>query len=166
MKITKLITLADSITLLGAGAGFLSIIFSFQHQFAFASIGMLVAAVLDGLDGRIARWRHQAHLFGKELDSLADTVSFSVAPAVFGYLLAGRTVPTLVGGIFFLLCGIARLARFNIMKHAAFFEGVPITVNGIVFPALYFFGVPTIGIPIIFVIMGFLMVSQRKIKKW
>lgn len=164
MNMLKLLTMADTVTLAGAAAGFVSILFSIQQEFVLAGICMLAAAVLDWADGRVARWQHKAHLFGKELDSLADTVSFGVAPAVFGYMYAGG-IPALVTGIFFLACGLARLARFGIAKQHNHFEGIPITTNGVVFPALYFAGMPAALVPFIFAGMGLLMVSSIPIKK-
>ena len=164
MNMLKLITIADTVTLAGAAAGFVSILFSIRQEFALAAVCMLAAAALDWADGRVARWQRTAHAFGKELDSLADTVSFGVAPAVFGYMFAGG-IFALITGIFFLACGIARLARFDITKQHGFFEGVPITTNGVVFPALYFVGMPATLIPVLFAGMGLLMVSSIPIKK-
>ena len=165
MNILKQLTLADGITLAGAAAGFFSILTSVSKQFSAAAMLMLAAVVLDWADGRVARWQKKQHAFGRELDSLADGVSFGVAPVVFGYEHAG-TVALLVAGLFFLLCGIARLARFNITKHHSVFEGVPITTNGVVVPLAYWLGAPNVVYAGLFVVMGLLMVSSVAIKKW
>jgi CDP-diacylglycerol--serine O-phosphatidyltransferase len=93
-----------------------------------------LALLLDVVDGRIARMRNQPSLFGVELDSLADIVSFGVAPAVLAYGLGmrgGLDVPIL---LFFVACGISRLARYNITaveiasagNRIKYFEGAPI----------------------------------------
>ena len=91
--------------------------------------------VFDFLDGRVARWRNKSSLMGQELDSLADLISFGVAPAAVAFALGMRTDVDSVALAFFVLCGLARLARFNVTvqslpKDAAgkskFFEGTPI----------------------------------------
>lgn len=89
----------------------------------------------DFFDGRVARWRNKSSLMGQELDSLADLISFGVAPAICAFTLGLQTtIDTLFLGLF-VLCGLARLARFNVTvsnipKDAAgkskYFEGTPI----------------------------------------
>jgi CDP-diacylglycerol---serine O-phosphatidyltransferase len=101
--------------------------------------GCLVAAafVFDVLDGKVARWRHSASAMGRELDSLADVISFGVAPAAIAFA-AGMNQPLdQVILIFFALCGLSRLARFNITADAIaartgrveYFEGTPIPTS-------------------------------------
>src|ERR1039457_4143549 len=101
------------------------------EHFAVAAKAIVAAAVLDGLDGRIARMTNTTSEFGREMDSLADVVSFGMAPAVLAYAWGVQFVDTSIGpnwrehilraGYFvaflFLLCGAARLARFNIQKN-------------------------------------------------
>ncbi len=143
--------------------GFLSIMKSFQAEslvtsgytgpnphFAIAAVSIGWAFILDGLDGRIARMTHTVSDFGREMDSLADVITFGIAPAVLAFAwgihpaLAGPDVPfaehARAVGIFvpflFLLCGAARLARFNIQKNPVpknpgrpdrkYFVGLPI----------------------------------------
>jgi CDP-diacylglycerol--serine O-phosphatidyltransferase len=92
------------------------------------------ALLLDVLDGRIARWRGQQSSFGIELDSLADVVSFGVAPAVLAYGLGMRGGLDVAVLLFFVCCGISRLARYNITAtgmaadgdKVRYFEGTPI----------------------------------------
>ena len=97
-----------------------------------------VAFVFDVLDGRIARWRQQQSSLGRELDSLADVISFGVAPAALGFaagLQGGLDVFALV---YFVACGVSRLARYNITAEALaadasgkvkYFEGTPIPTS-------------------------------------
>jgi CDP-diacylglycerol--serine O-phosphatidyltransferase len=93
-----------------------------------------LALLCDVLDGRIARWRGEHSAFGVELDSLADTVSFGVAPAVLAYGLGMRGGLDVLVLLFFVGCGISRLARYNITagefastgEKVKYFEGAPI----------------------------------------
>lgn len=114
-RLPDLLTLCNGCT--GAGA-----LLAFMAHVADGSVGAFwlgvallpVALAMDILDGRVARWRHQASPFGQELDSLADAVSFGVAPAAMGFaagLRGGLDAPFL---IYFVGCGISRLARYNV----------------------------------------------------
>ena len=95
------------------------------------------ALVCDALDGRIARWRQKSSMLGADLDSLADIVSFGVAPAVLGYTMGLRGALDEAVLIFFVACGISRLARFNVTASALadetgkvrYFEGTPIPTS-------------------------------------
>ncbi len=166
MNILKTLTIADTATLAGAAAGFLSLLFASQQRFMLAAGFLVAAVVLDWADGRIARLQKQAHPFGRELDSLADVISFGAAPAVFGYLLAGSTRTAGVVSVLFLFCGIVRLARFNCSTRHCSYEGVPITVNGVVFPLLFWLGAPPLTYTAAFVVMGVLMISTFTVRKW
>lgn len=96
-----------------------------------------LALVFDFLDGRIARWRHSQSTLGADLDSLADTVSFGVGPAVLGFTLGLRGILDILCLIFFVSCGISRLARFNVTSQelsdesgkVRYFEGTPIPTS-------------------------------------
>lgn len=132
---------ADSITLLNAAAGsgaifaMMSYLLSPESWRVYLALGLiLLALVFDVLDGRIARARHEHSVFGRELDSLADIVSFGVAPAALAYGLGMRGALDVIVLIYFIACGISRLARYNVtaaelsdeagkVKH---FEGTPI----------------------------------------
>lgn len=164
MNILRKLNLADFTTLMNAASGLLAVFYSITGKFATAAVFILIAVVLDFLDGRIARRFRQSSGLGKELDSLADTISFGVAPAVFGFMLSekGTLITAIV--IIFVLCGILRLARFNIanIKH---FEGMPITVNGILFPLIYFINVPVCYFQYIYLLSAIAMISTFKIKK-
>ncbi|MEO5626277.1 MAG: CDP-diacylglycerol--serine O-phosphatidyltransferase [Dokdonella sp.] len=97
--------------------------------------GLVFAAlVFDVLDGRIARWRQKSSAMGRELDSLADVISFGVAPAIIAYACGMRGLYDRVLLAYFVACGVSRLARYNVTAEAFaletgkvnYFEGTPI----------------------------------------
>ena len=98
---------------------------------------MPLAIVFDVLDGRIARWRHRASPLGRELDSLADLISFGVAPASIAYAVGLDTVLDQCVLVYFVLCGLSRLARYNVTAESLsdsqgkvrHFEGTPIPTS-------------------------------------
>lgn len=112
--------------------GFWTIIKAIHGQYEQATVLIALAVVLDALDGRIARLTGTASEFGGELDSLADVISFGVAPAVLAYQWGFfETVPRAgwLGAFLFVMCGTLRLARFNVQRHSVdgrFFVGLPI----------------------------------------
>ncbi|HLN58110.1 MAG TPA: CDP-diacylglycerol--serine O-phosphatidyltransferase [Thermoanaerobaculia bacterium] len=111
--------------------GYLSIWCSIRGTFEIAAYLVIVAAVLDALDGRIARLTNSASEFGEEYDSLADLVSFGVAPAVLAYSWGLSDFSRLgwLASFLFVVCGSMRLARFNIQTHNVdkkYFIGLPI----------------------------------------
>ncbi|CAK7208451.1 CDP-diacylglycerol-serine O-phosphatidyltransferase [Sporothrix curviconia] len=92
----------------------------------------------DALDGKVARWRKKSSMMGQELDSLADLISFGVAPAAVAFSIGIRTTVDHVLLAFFVLCGLTRLARFNVTTSvipkdktgkASYFEGTPIPTS-------------------------------------
>ena len=97
-------------------AGFFSIILAFNHQFDYAAWAILVGAAMDGLDGKVARLTGTASQFGIEYDSLADDVTFGVAPGMLAYAWQLHEFGRLGLAVAFLFCGCAalRLARFNV----------------------------------------------------
>jgi CDP-diacylglycerol---serine O-phosphatidyltransferase len=136
--------LADVLTLANGGCGIAAIFFAMNHLrsghpgWVYAA-GMLVigALVFDVLDGRIARWRHKASAMGRELDSLADVVSFGVAPACLAYAVGMAGLWDALALLYFVACGISRLARYNVTAETLaagsgkvpYFEGAPITTS-------------------------------------
>jgi CDP-diacylglycerol--serine O-phosphatidyltransferase len=103
-----------------------------------AALLVPLAIVFDVLDGRVARWRHRASPMGRELDSLADLISFGVAPAAIAYAAGLRSALDQIVLVYFVLCGLSRLARYNITaetlagdaNHAVpYFEGTPIPTS-------------------------------------
>lgn len=136
--------LADFVTLANAASGMGAILLSIAYvqsrdarQMWGALVLFPIALLCDVLDGSIARWRRRSSALGADLDSLADVVSFGVAPAVLGYSLG------LTGGwdalvlIYFVSCGISRLARYNVTAAAlttekgkvSHYEGTPIPTS-------------------------------------
>jgi len=127
--------LANFLTILSLVFGFVSIIFSLENHFTFASWSIIFSVLLDGLDGQIARRNPAPSDFGKELDSLVDVISFGIAPSVLGYIFVYRNFyfwATLALFIY-LFCGVMRLARYNVTpkeKLVNYFYGLPTTVSG------------------------------------
>jgi len=178
-RIFNLIKFADIFTLINVALGLVSIVFAIGGNFKYAAYLMLIAVVFDFLDGKIAKSMRQESSFGKELDSLADTVSFGVAPAIFGFSLMQVTYGIkqlqitlgIIAFTIFLFCGILRLARFNIMDSKGVFRGMPITLNGIIIPIVYFIGSRYYEhtyirfFPYLYLFLAILMVSSLRIKK-
>ena len=111
-------------------AGFFSIILAFKDQFDLAAWAILVGAAMDGLDGKVARLTGTASQFGIEYDSLADDVTFGVAPGLLAYAWQLHEFGRLGLAVAFLFCGCAalRLARFNVgvsTTSKRFFVGLP-----------------------------------------
>jgi archaetidylserine synthase len=131
-NILKLIKPADIITLVNALLGFVSILMTLNGQIESALVLILLAVIADGADGAIARYTGTGVL-GANLDSLADVISFGVAPAVLAFVTLDSMNNWL--GVFpgiFLVCGILRLARFNVSGKKDGFEGIPITAGGFI----------------------------------
>ena len=133
VSLNKLIP--NVLTLMGLAAGLTSVRFALDGQWEFAAMAVAVAALLDALDGRVARLLKGASKFGAELDSLSDFVCFGVCPALILYLWAMQDAGRwgwIVCMIFAMCCGL-RLARFNVALEdpdkpawtSQFFTGVP-----------------------------------------
>src|SRR5690348_15778482 len=136
--------LADFFTLGNAACGVAAVFFAMLYTqsgsgaYVLSSAGMMVAAfIFDVLDGRIARWRHEHSSLGRELDCLADVLSFGMAPAALGFAAGLRGGWDWVALIYFVCCGVSRLARFNVTAESlsagadkvAYFEGTPIPTS-------------------------------------
>jgi CDP-diacylglycerol--serine O-phosphatidyltransferase len=132
---------ADLVTLANGAAGTAAILVMMSYLTApeiwrvYVSMALLVAAlVLDIADGKVARQRDEHSPFGQELDSLADIVSFGVAPAMLAYGLGMRGILDGIILVYFVACGISRLARYNVTAgdladeagKVKYFEGTPI----------------------------------------
>lgn len=136
--------LADFVTLANAASGTLAVFLamsfmasqSLQHFYAAAVMAPL-ALVFDVLDGRVARWRQTNSALGRELDSLADIVSFGVAPAALGYAAGLQGGWDAIALVYFVCCGVSRLARYNVTAETLsagaakvpYFEGTPIPTS-------------------------------------
>ncbi len=166
--------LPSLLTVANIFCGFYSIVSSMKGDLELAAILIGWAIVLDTLDGRVARLANATSEFGKEFDSLADVVSFGVAPGVLAYVWALRLWPRVgwLACFLFLICGAMRLARFNIQKPAddrRFFVGMPIpAAAGVMASIVFMFPRPleTLGqaIPITALVAGLalLMVSTLR----
>ncbi len=149
--------------------GFLSIGFAANGQYKNAAILILIGMMLDSMDGRLARMLKADSGLGKELDSLADIVTFGIAPAFlvyYTYFFQFGLLGFAVAGLFPLF-GAYRLARFNIStsKPSNYFTGVPITAAGGILALLTLFGhvIPQIITTVVFTAMCFLMISKIRI---
>jgi len=136
--------LADVFTLANAACGSLAVFAVVDYaetrnvrRLLTASALIPLALVCDALDGRIARWRRKHSAMGRELDSLADVISFGVAPAAIAYGAGMRGLWDVVVLACFVACGVSRLARFNVTADelaagsdkVRYFEGTPITTS-------------------------------------
>jgi CDP-diacylglycerol--serine O-phosphatidyltransferase len=160
--------LPNLITVLAICAGLSGIRLAFEHRFETAVVMVLVAAFLDGIDGRIARMLKATSKFGAQMDSLADIVNFGVAPALvlYAYLLDQAGSPGWIAALLFAIaCGL-RLARFNVLDEdlsrpawqAEYFVGVPAPAGAVVvlLPIyLVFIGAVEPGRTVAFISSGF-----------
>ena len=169
--------LPNMFTLVGVCIGLTSIKFAFDERFGLAIICIIVAGLIDGLDGRIARLIKGTSQVGKELDSLTDVISFGVAPAFIMYFWQLNTLGR-VGWLIclvYVICVALRLARFNVNSETQpswkdnFFEGVPSPAGGILvlMPLIYskseiqFLNVDfTYFTTILFVLISILLISK------
>lgn len=190
--------LADWITLANAvcGVGALFSVMSYlqtqqvRHLF-FACALVPVALVFDVLDGRVARWRQRSSALGRELDSLADVISFGVAPAAIAYGCGMQGLYDRIILGFFVACGVSRLARYNVTAETLsgggdkvkYFEGTPIPTSlllvlllavaaaqGAIGDALWFGSVDVAGftlhpLALLYAVSGSLMISRIRIPK-
>ncbi len=157
----------------------------------FACALVLAALVFDILDGRIARWRQKTSLLGRELDSLADVISFGVAPAIIAYGCGMQGLYDRIVLAFFVACGVSRLARYNVTAETLsgggdkvkYFEGSPIPTSillvavlaaaawaGAVRADLWFGEIGIAGfklhpLVLMFAVSGSLMISRIRIPK-
>ncbi|KAI0273700.1 CDP-diacylglycerol-serine O-phosphatidyltransferase [Gloeopeniophorella convolvens] len=134
--------LADLVTIMNGFCGSFSLFSSANYLLTHddyhlrnALLFPLAGLIFDFLDGKVARWRKSTSMLGQELDSLADLISFGVAPAVLAFVVGLRTTLDTVALACFICCGLARLARFNATValvpkdptgKARYFEGLPI----------------------------------------
>jgi CDP-diacylglycerol---serine O-phosphatidyltransferase len=179
--------LADLLTIANGCCGIAAVLqamrFVGQHAAAhvYAAAALIpLAIVFDILDGRVARWRHQPSPLGREMDSLADVISFGVAPAAVAFALGLNTGLDQAMLTFFAVCGLSRLARYNVTAEelaaptgkVTYFEGAPIPTSivplgilllafrsGHLFPAVLL-GLHLHLITILFVVSGSLMISK------
>ena len=191
--------LADWFTLgnafCGTGAIFASMRFLQEGILRDLMIGMALiplAFIFDALDGRVARWRKQASVLGRELDSLADVISFGVAPAALAYACGMQGGWDWLVLSYFVGCGVSRLARYNVTAEqlsagedkVKYFEGTPIPTSiilvlllwvaaamGAIGPNLWGGSVRIVGftlhpLVLLYALSGSLMISRIRIPKF
>ena len=169
--------LPNMFTLVGVCIGLTSIKFAFDERFGLAIICIIVAGLIDGLDGRIARLIKGTSQVGKELDSLTDVISFGVAPAFIMYFWQLNSLGR-VGWLIcliYVICVALRLARFNVNSETQaswkdnFFEGVPSPAGGILvlMPLIYSKSELqiinlnyTYFVPALFILISILLISK------
>ena len=180
-------TLANAVSGMGALFAMMTYLQTADVTHVYFACGMVVAAgIFDVLDGRIARWRQKTSAMGRELDSLADVISFGVAPAVIAYGCGMQGLYDRIVLAGFVACGVSRLARYNVTAEALsgggdkvkYFEGTPIpsslllvflmfvaATQGALGEALWFGQVVMAGftlhpLVLIYAVSGALMVSR------
>ena len=164
--------LPNTFTALNMACGFFSIILGWKGDFYPASMLLLLGAIFDSVDGRVARMTHTQSPFGEQFDSISDVVTFGVAPAflVYNKFFSDLGRIGLITSFIFLLCGALRLARFNAnidKVSSEFFQGLPIpsgalAVVGLVLFSLEFEQVNTLTPLLILYVLffSFLMISN------
>ena len=136
--------LADFFTLANAACGMATVFFAMLYLTSHSVTHFLIGAAMapaafafDVLDGRIARWRREHSALGRELDSLADVISFGVAPAALAFAAGLHGAWDVLVLLYFVCCGVSRLARYNVTAEALsgaegkvkYFEGTPIPTS-------------------------------------
>jgi CDP-diacylglycerol---serine O-phosphatidyltransferase len=175
-KNTRVI-LPNIFTLVGVCIGLSSIKFAFDGNFQISIIAIIIAALIDGLDGRIARLIKGTSKVGKELDSLTDVISFGVAPAFIMYFWKLSELGR-IGWLIcltYVVCVVLRLARFNVTSNEDsswkdnFFEGIPSPAGGVLvllplvysFTELQFFQLDyNLVVPILFITISIFLISK------
>ena len=169
--------LPNMLTLIGVCIGLTSIRFALEGSYELAIIAIIFAALIDGLDGRIARLIKGTSKVGKELDSLTDMISFGVAPAFIMYFWKLNTLERFgwLLCLVYVICVALRLARFNINSNQEpswrdnFFEGVPSPAGGILVLTPLIISLSgfdyiqlnyNIIVPIFFIVTSFLLISK------
>lgn len=148
--------------------GVAAIILVFNEKPEYAAMMVIIAMLLDGVDGRVARALGVQSDFGKELDSLSDVISFGVAPAFIMYVVAFQELNPAAAWIvtaIFPICGALRLARFNVIAGTpGYFIGLPIPAAGgvVCTLALFYEDIPVIVLLLSTLALSFLMVSNIK----
>jgi CDP-diacylglycerol---serine O-phosphatidyltransferase len=171
--------LPNLFTLSALFAGFFAIVMGMERHFDNAAIAIFIAMILDALDGRVARLTNTQTLFGAELDSLSDMVSFGVAPAVVVYAWALRPLGKIgwIVALIYTIAGALRLARFNVAGGSAdkrYFKGLPIPSAAAVVASMVWNGhiyqlsgyAVSVVAGIVTLIIGLLMVSNLRYRSF
>ena len=171
------VILPNTLTLIGVCIGLTSINFALNQNFKLAIVAIVCAAIIDGLDGRIARLIKGTSKVGKELDSLTDIISFGVAPAFIMYFWTLNVLGKIgwLISLIYVVCVALRLARFNVNTGGEpswrdnFFQGVPSPAGGILVLSPLVYEQSRLNIfsynielitPILFIIVSILLISK------
>lgn len=163
--------LPNILTMCNINLGLGAIFAASYGNFALAGLFIIIGAVFDRLDGYVARKYELTSEMGKQLDSLADAVTFGIAPAftIFMLSFAETVILGFIMTIIFVTCGVYRLARFNILNYADVFIGLPITVAGFLMGLLTLcqtqVTIHPYLIALCMLLLSYLMVSKYEIKK-
>ncbi|PGS50609.1 CDP-diacylglycerol--serine O-phosphatidyltransferase [Bacillus sp. AFS041924] len=155
-------SIPNLLTICNLLCGVLSITFNMSGLVIIASIFIFIAAIFDLLDGRVARKLKVNSEFGVELDSLADIVSFGVAPALLFLSISAPSILTSFAFILFPTMGALRLAKFSAKPTIGYFKGLPIPAAGLPLAGMGMFLYSNAWITLI---LAFLMVSPIRFKK-
>jgi CDP-diacylglycerol---serine O-phosphatidyltransferase len=158
--------------------GYIAVVRSIQGEFEWAAIALFIAALLDRLDGWVARLTGTTSDFGVQLDSLADVISFGVGPAVLAYMwaLTGLPKPWSLAPFLYLAAGAARLARFNIqttVQDKRYFVGLPIPAASCALAACVFYHPAKVSdgltgglVSVLVVTLALLMISKIRYRSF
>jgi CDP-diacylglycerol---serine O-phosphatidyltransferase len=179
--LADLFTLANGTCGVSAIFGAMKFLATHERWHLYVAFALIpLAFVFDVLDGRIARWRHTASSLGRELDSLADVISFGVAPAAIAFAAGLNSVIEQIILVYFAVCGLSRLARYNVTAEqmssntgkVEYFEGTPIPTSVVplgVLVLLFHFdklqrvsllGLELHWVALLFFVSGSLMISK------
>lgn len=185
-------TLGNAVCGTGAIFSIISYIATDDVLHVYYAAGLILAALIfDVLDGRIARWRQKSSTLGRELDSLADVISFGVAPAIIAYGCGMRGMYDRMLLVYFVACGVSRLARYNVTAETmsqesgkvTYFEGTPIPTSIVLvlmlaiaakldaigpnlwFGAIQIWGSTLHPLTLLFGLSGSLMISRIRVPK-
>lgn len=149
--------------------GFSALVLVYHGYLGTAAMLVVLGAIMDAFDGRVARALGCVSVFGKELDSLSDIVAFGAAPAFIMYVgvLQYDGIVGILIAFLFPLCGAVRLARFNVQSTSSrYFVGLPITAAGAILATLVLYqndvGPATVVMPLCMIVLSLLMVSRAK----
>ena len=171
-------SLPNMLTFINLSLGIIALLLAFQGEPIQASLLVMVAALTDRFDGKVARMLDCTSELGKELDSLSDLVSFGVAPIVICWNISFMALGPLgfLLAVIFPIAGAFRLARYNVTTFNNVFSGVPITIAGAFLSIANLYNsfaiigknytiVNTIIVAILVVLLSYLMISKIQIKK-
>ena len=140
------------LTYMGVAVSMLGMNFACHEKYELAIVCLAIACVCDAFDGKVARTKKnrtlEMELFGIQIDSLCDLICFGISPVVLSYQIGMYSVPGIFVGIFFVLCGVIRLAFYNVLEElkrtdesrkeeGKVYHGLPITTIGAIYPLVF-----------------------------